>query len=64
MPITPQELLDISVVQLETLAAFLYEQLGEDSVGAGHVVTEIRACNEILVSLRALIPRVRPREQR
>ena len=59
---TPQEVLDTSVAQLETLAAFLHEQLGEGSDGPGRVTPETRACNEILRSLRALILRVRTRE--
>jgi hypothetical protein len=59
---TPQEVLDTSVAQLETLAAFLHEQLGEGGDGPGRVATETRACNEILRSLRALILRVRTRE--
>jgi hypothetical protein len=59
---TAQEVLDTSVAQLETLAAFLHEQLGEGSDGPGRVTTETRACNEILRSLRALILEVRTRE--
>jgi hypothetical protein len=59
---TAQEVLDTSVAQLETLAAFLHEQLAEGSDGPGRVTTETRACNEILRSLRALIPKVRTRE--
>jgi hypothetical protein len=59
---TPQEVLDISIAQLETLAAFLHEQLGEGSDGPRHVTTETWACNDILRSLRALILRVRTRE--
>jgi hypothetical protein len=56
MLITPQEVLDTSVAQLETLAAFLREQLDDD---AKHVTQETRACKEILGSLRVLILRVR-----
>jgi hypothetical protein len=59
---TAQEVLDTSVAQLETLAAFLYEQLGEGSDAPGRATTETRACNEILRSLRALILKVRTRE--
>ena len=58
---TPQEVLDTSVAQLETLAAFIHEQLGEGSDGSGRVTTETRACNEILRSLGALILKVRTR---
>lgn len=49
---TPREMLDIPVAQLETLAAFLGEQLGEGSDGPRHGTTETRACIEILRSLR------------
>jgi hypothetical protein len=59
---TAQEVLDTSVAQLETLAAFLHEQLGEGSDAPGRVTSETRACNEILRSLRALILKVRTRE--
>ena len=62
MFITPQEVLDTSVAQLETLAAFLCEQLDESPDAPRHVTKETRACKEILGSLRVLILRVRPRE--
>ena len=54
--ITPREVLDISVAQLEVLAAFLGEQL--EAVNDERVATETRSCNEILGSIRALIVRV------
>ena len=63
MLITPQEVLDTSVAQLETLAAFLCEQLDESIDASGRVTKETRACQEILGSLRVLILRIRPREQ-
>jgi hypothetical protein len=63
MLITPQEVLDTSVAQLETLAAFLCEQLDESVDDRGHVTNETRACKEILGSLRVLILRVRPTER-
>ena len=62
MLITPQEILDTSVAQLETLAAFLREQLDESIDEPGRVTKETRACKEILGSLRVLILRVRPRQ--
>jgi hypothetical protein len=62
MLITPQEVLDTSVAQLETLAAFLCEQLHESIDDPSHGTEETRACQEILGSLRVLILRVRPRE--
>ena len=61
--ITPQEVLDTSVAQLETLAAFLREQLDESIDDPGCVTEETRACKEILGSLRVLILRVRPGER-
>jgi hypothetical protein len=63
MLITPQEVLDTSVAQLETLAAFLCEQLDESIDDPRHVTRETRACKEILGSIRVLILRVRRRER-
>jgi len=63
MFITPQEVLDTSVAQLETLAAFLREQLDESIDEPGRVTNETRACKEILGSLRVLILRIRPGER-
>ena len=63
MLITPREMIDTSVAQLETLAAFLGEQLGEGGDGPGHVTKEMCACTEILGSIRALILRVRRKER-
>jgi hypothetical protein len=60
----PQEVLDISIAQLETLAAFLHEQLGEGSDDPRRVTTETRACNEVLGYLKALILRVRTKKLR
>jgi hypothetical protein len=60
MTITPRELLDTSIAQLRTLAAFLGDQLGESGddseVSAGTL--EVCACKEVLVSLGALIPKL------
>ena len=44
MLITPQEVLDTSVAQLETLAAFLCEQLEDSIDDLGHFTKETRAC--------------------
>jgi hypothetical protein len=57
---TPRELLDTSIAQLQMLRAFLGDQLG----GRAHeskpsATPEILACQEILVSLGALIVKVR-----
>jgi len=54
MTITPNELLDTSISQLRTLAAFLREQLGN---GADRMpsAAQVRACKELLGALSALI---------
>jgi len=57
MGITTRELLDTSSANLRTLAAFLAEQLDEGVAGADLTV-EVRACHEVLRSLRALIPKI------
>ena len=57
MIISPRELLDTSIAQLRTLAAFMSEQLAEGSDEPEVVTTETRACSEILCFLRALILR-------
>jgi hypothetical protein len=61
---TAREMLDISIAQLETLVAFLGEQLGEGNDCPRNATEETRACNEVLGSLRELIVRVRPMERR
>ena len=57
MTITARELLNTSSAHLRTLAAFLAEQLDE-SVAGSDVTLEVRACREVLRSLRALIPKI------
>lgn len=57
MTATPRELLDTSIAQLQTLSAFLGDQLGVVTARA-ESAAEIRACEEILVSLGALILKV------
>jgi hypothetical protein len=56
--ITRRELLDTSIAQLQTLAAFLGEQLSESADGSA--VLETRACKEILRALSALIQTQHP----
>ena len=56
--ITPQELLDTSIAQLQTLAAFLHDQLADGSDDRGYGAPEAGACREILRSLRVLIPKL------
>jgi hypothetical protein len=60
MVITPGELLDTSMAQLETLAAFLGDQLGDGSEQPEFATAEALACWEILLSLRALILKLAP----
>jgi hypothetical protein len=59
MSTTPRELLDTSIAQLELLRAFLGEQLGVRTDKSESTATsDVIACQEILVSLGALILRV------
>jgi hypothetical protein len=58
MMITPQELLDTSIAQLQTLAAFLDDQLADGSEDGGCGAPEAGACRELLGSLRVLIPKL------
>jgi pimeloyl-ACP methyl ester carboxylesterase len=60
MTMTPRDLLDTSVAQLETLVAFLSDQLGETggSPPMQSDALELRACKEVLFSLSVLIPKV------
>jgi hypothetical protein len=55
MTITSRELLDTSKAQLQTLAAFLADQLGECDDVPEAAAAETRACRELLLSLEALI---------
>jgi hypothetical protein len=56
---TPRELLETSIAQLQTLRAFLGDQLGDKAIESNAATTpEVRACQEILVSLGALILKV------
>ena len=55
MMISPAELLDTSVAQLQTLCAFLGEQLGDRNDRPDSATSEARACGEILLSLSGLI---------
>jgi len=60
MTITPADLLDTSIAQLHTLAAFLGDQL-DGSGGGGDVQSassEVCACKDALVALSVLIPRL------
>jgi hypothetical protein len=59
MSTTPRELLETSIAQLQMLTAFLGEQLGaraDEPESSG--TPEIRACQEIMVSVGALIIKI------
>jgi hypothetical protein len=58
MMITPGDLLDTSIAQLQTLAAFLGDQLGDSSDRPEFASSEARACQDILLSLSVLIVRL------
>src|SRR5215470_8620936 len=61
MTITPGELLDTSIAQLQTLAAFLADQLNDQHPddGAPLASAETRVCREVLTSLDVLIHKLR-----
>ena len=65
MSLTPSVLLDTSIAQLRTLAAFLAEEMGEYRLAhgsSGHpseaASLEARACKEILLTISVLIPKL------
>ena len=57
--VSPQELLDTSLAQLQTLSAFLRDHLGADDHRAGSAALETRVCEEIMHSLDDLIAAAR-----
>jgi hypothetical protein len=58
MNITPRVLLDTSIAQLQTLASFLAEEMGEHRQRAVVATPEARACKEILLTISVLIPKL------
>ena len=65
MSLTPSVLLDTSIAQLRTLAAFLAEEMGEYRLAQGPsgqqseaANLEARACKEILLTISVLIPKL------
>jgi hypothetical protein len=58
MTITPRVLLDTSIAQLQTLAAFLAEEMGEYRQRTVVATPETRACKEILLTISVLIPKL------
>lgn len=51
-------LLDTSIAQLRTLAAFLAEEMGEYRHKSEAANLEARACKEILLTISVLIPKL------
>ena len=58
MNITPRVLLDTSIAQLQTLASFLAEEMGEHRQRSVVATPEARACREILLTISVLIPKL------
>jgi hypothetical protein len=58
MNITPRLLLDTSIAQLQTLASFLAEEMGEYRQKTVATTPEARACKEILMTISVLIPKL------
>ena len=58
MTTTPQVLLDTSIAQLQTLASFLAEEMGEYRQRSVVASPEARACKEILLTISVLIPKL------
>jgi len=58
MNTTPRLLLDTSIAQLQTLASFLAEEMGEFRQKAVVATPEARACKEILMTISVLIPKL------
>ncbi len=58
MTLTPGVLLETSIAQLRTLAAFLAEEMGEYRVRSEAASLEARACKEILLTITVLIPKL------
>jgi hypothetical protein len=58
MTLTPRVLLDTSIAQLKTLAAFLADEMGEYGQRSDAANLEARACKEILLTISVLIPKL------
>ncbi|MGH8137389.1 MAG: hypothetical protein ACREVV_04225 [Steroidobacteraceae bacterium] len=55
---SPRLLLDTSIAQLQTLASFLAEEMGEYRQRTVSATPEARACKEILLTISVLIPKL------
>ena len=58
MSLTPHVLLDTSIAQLRTLAAFLAEEMGEYRHKSEAANLEARACKEILLTISMLVAKL------
>ena len=58
MSLTSSVLLDTSIAQLRTLAAFLAEEMGQYRHESETANLEARACKEILLTISVLIPKL------
>jgi hypothetical protein len=58
MNTSPRLLLDTSIAQLQTLASFLAEEMGEFRQKTVIATPEARACKEILMTISVLIPKL------
>ena len=58
MNTSPRLLLDTSIAQLQTLASFLAEEMGEFRQKTVVATPEARACKEILMTISVLIPKL------
>jgi len=58
MMTSPRLLLDTSIAQLQTLASFLAEEMGEYRQRSVTATPEARACKEILLTISVLIPKL------
>lgn len=57
MTTSPHVLLETSIAQLQTLASFLTEEMRE-SAAELPTAAQTRACKEILLTIRVLIPKL------
>ena len=58
MSLAPGLLLDTSIAQLRTLAAFLAEEMADFRERPEPTSLEARACKEILLTISVLIPKL------
>ena len=54
----PALLLDVSIAQLKSLAAFFADEIGRSAQSLEVSSLEVRACREALLSISVLIPKL------